>query len=148
MIMSKNFKNIIVGLFYSLIFLLVISCSNNSPENKEKENSIEGKKKDMEIEQAVIVNFNYGIQGLDSLFKLEDKLEKIFEQHPQLGDYDGNEIAIDYSDGTFFFYGPGAQKIFDAIKPVLQQTNFMKGADVTLRFGPPEEGVKEIIVDL
>ncbi len=101
----------------------------------------------MQTEQAVIVNFTYGIQGLDTLFALEDKLEEIMEKE-KVGDFDGNEIAMDYSDGTLFFYGPDAEKLFAAIKPVLLQTDFMKDATVTLRFGPPEEGVKEITFDL
>ncbi|MES2773276.1 MAG: hypothetical protein V4722_03780 [Bacteroidota bacterium] len=101
----------------------------------------------MNIEQAVIVKFNYGIQGLDSLFILEDQLEKVFEE-TQLGEYDGNDIAIDNSDGNLYMYGPDAENIFNAIKPVLKLTPFMKGAKVTLRYGPPEDGVKEIVFDL
>ena len=69
-------------------------------------------------------------------------------EEKKVGEYDGNEIAVDYSDGTLFFYGPSAEKLFDAIKPILKQTNFMKDAKITLRFGPPEDGVKEITIDL
>lgn len=101
----------------------------------------------MKVEQAVIVNFNYGIKSLDSLFVLEDKLEKLMEE-TKVGDYDGNEIAVDYSDGALFFYGPNAEKIYEIIKPTLLGTSYMKDAKVTLRFGPPEDGVKEITVDL
>jgi hypothetical protein len=41
-------------------------------------------------------------------------------------------------------YGPDADTLFNAIGPVLQATDFMRGASVTLRYGPPEEGVPEI----
>ena len=101
----------------------------------------------MSTEQAVIVNFTYGIKSLDSLFKLEDQLETFLNDNP-IGEYDGNEIAVDYSDGKLFLYGPDAEKLFKGIKPILEHTSYMKGAKVTLRFGPPEEGVKEITVDL
>lgn len=101
----------------------------------------------MTIEQAVIIKFKYGIKGLDTLFKLEEQLEEIIAQN-KLGEYDGNEVAVDYSDGTLYMYGPSAEKIFDVIKPILQKTPFMKGANVVLRFGPPEDGVKQTTIIL
>lgn len=45
-------------------------------------------------------------------------------------------------------YGPNAEKLFIAIKEELEKTDFMKGAIATLRFGPPEDGVKEIDVEI
>lgn len=101
----------------------------------------------MKIEQAVIIDFNYGIQGLDSLFTLEDELEGVINEK-QLGEYDGNEVALDYSDGKLFIYGPDAKKLFDGIKPILDKTSFMKGARVRLRFGPAEDGVDESIITI
>jgi hypothetical protein len=101
----------------------------------------------MAAEQAVIVYFNYGIDGLDTLFELEEQLEEVITEN-ELGEFDGNEVATDYSDGSIYMYGPSAEKLFEAIKPILEATPFMKGARVLLRFGPPEDGVEERTVML
>lgn len=108
--------------------------------NKKK---VKNSDKQMNAEHAVIIIFNYGIQGLKSLHELEAKLEGILTDR-SVGEYDGHEIAIDYSDGSLYMYGPDAEKLYIAVKPVLETTHFLKGAIATLRFGPPEDGVKEI----
>ena len=144
--MQKHFQ----GICLSIVLLHLISCSDkssNKPSDIDTLKSNEAKTDNMEVEQAVIINFNYGIQGLDSLHKLEEQLEKVIKEK-KLGEYDGNEIAADYNDGILYMYGPSAERLFDSILPILEQTSFMKGAKVKLRFGPPEEGVKETIVNL
>lgn len=45
-------------------------------------------------------------------------------------------------------YGPNAETLFNGINDTLIQTDFMKGAKAKLRFGPPEDGVKEITVEI
>ncbi|QHL89163.1 hypothetical protein GU926_17680 [Nibribacter ruber] len=101
----------------------------------------------MEPEHAVIVRFDYGIKGLDALHGLEKKLEKVIKEK-NVGEYDGHEIAVDYSDGLLYMYGPNAESLFKAVEPTLATTDFMKGAKAKLRFGPPEDGVKEVEVVL
>ncbi|MCC2616070.1 hypothetical protein LJ739_07440 [Aestuariibacter halophilus] len=94
-------------------------------------------------EQAVIVHFyNYGSKDLTRLFALEDKLEKAITKSG-VGEYDGNEIAVDGSDGFLYMYGPDADRLFLVVKPILEETPFTKGADVTKRYGPPESSTKE-----
>lgn len=100
-----------------------------------------------EPEQAVIVSFDYGIEGLDVLYELEDKLEYIISENG-VGEYDGHEMATDYSDGNLYMYGPNAERLFQVIQPTLKETEFMKGATAKLRFGPPGDGVKEIEVEI
>lgn len=100
-----------------------------------------------EVEHAVIVQFDYGIEGMKELYNLRDKLESIIEEN-QLGEYDGHEMATDYSDGFLYMYGPNAETLFNGIKNTLEQTDFMKGAKAKLRFGPPEDGVKEITIEI
>jgi hypothetical protein len=102
---------------------------------------------DQEPEHAVIIRFDYGIEGLGPLHTLEDKLEEVITEN-NAGEYDGHEIAMDYSDGFLYMYGPNAEILFNAVKPVLTETEFMKGAKAKLRFGPPEEGVKEVEVEI
>lgn len=99
-----------------------------------------------EPEHAVIIRFNYGVEELDDLHRLEDKLRNIIDNN--VGEYDGHEIATDYSDGVLYMYGPNAEDLFKTIKPILDGTSFMKGAIVKLRFGPPADGVKEIEIEL
>ncbi|PSR52107.1 hypothetical protein AHMF7605_00510 [Adhaeribacter arboris] len=113
---------------------------------KQKGNQEENLKNN-ESEHAVIIHFNYGIEGLEALHGLEDKLEKVITEN-NVGDYDGHEIAVDYSDGFLYMYGPNAENLFKAVKPILVITDFMKGAKAKLRFGPPYDGVKEIEVEL
>jgi len=93
-------------------------------------------------EQAIIIVFNYGLTDLEPFYDLSSKLDSIVEDSG-LGEYDGHEMAVDYSDGSFYIYGPDAVKLYEVIKPVIESTSFMKGANIKLRFGPPEDGVQE-----
>lgn len=98
-------------------------------------------------EQAVIVHFKYGSKDLSRLFALEDKLEKAILR-AKAGEYDGNEIAVDGSDGFLYMYGPDADRLFTVIKPVLENTPFMKGAQVKKRYGPPQGNSRETNVTI
>ena len=40
-------------------------------------------------------------------------------------------------------YGPDADALLDAVLPLLKETDFTKDADITVRYGPPEDGVRE-----
>jgi hypothetical protein len=108
---------------------------------------INGQSRQSEPEHAVIVTFDYGIEGLDQLHQLGDKLEQAITDG-QVGEYDGHEIAMDYSDGTFYMYGPNAEELFKVVKPLLETTEFMKGAIAKLRFGEAGSGAKEIEVKI
>lgn len=94
------------------------------------------KKKSFEkkTEQAIIINFQYGKTDLTDLFDLEDKLDD-FLNIKNIGELDGHEIAIDGSDGYLYLYGPDAELLYDAIKPILKDTFFMMKAKVYLRLG-------------
>ncbi len=98
-------------------------------------------------QHSVIIKFDYGMESLDPLFELEDKLEIIIEE-AEAGELDGHEIAMDGSDGFLYMYGPNAEVLFKTIKPVLDEAAFIKGGVATLRFGPPEDGAHEIDIDL
>lgn len=91
-------------------------------------------------DHAVIVRFAYGDRDLDDLFELEDQLEAAIEQEG-VGEYDGNEVAVDGSEATLYMYGPDAERLFSVVRPILAPVPYMKGAEVLLRFGPPEAGV-------
>lgn len=98
-------------------------------------------------EHAVIVYFEYKKDNLEPLHKLEDELEKVIARN-KVGEYDGHEIRTDYNDGIIYMYGPNAELLYKTIKPTLLSTDFTRGAKAKLRFGPPEDGVPEIEVQV
>ena len=100
-----------------------------------------------EPEHAVIIYFDYGIEELEPIHQLGDELEIIISEN-NVGEYDGHEIAMDYSDGSLYMYGPNAENLYKSIKSTLEETEFLKGAVAKLRFGPSEDGVKEIEVKI
>ena len=111
-----------------------------------------GKKKNAEYaspapEHAVIVQFAYGSTDLSRLFDLEERLERaIFAAG--VGEFDGNEVAADGSDGTLYMYGPDADALFAAVRPALEASDFMRGARVRLRYGPAADIVREVEIIL
>jgi hypothetical protein len=110
-------------------------------------NKLFGDKQPPVPEHAVIVRFEYGLPDLQPLFTLGDRLERALAA-AGVGDYDGNEIAEDRSDGTLWMYGPDADAVFMIAAPILRAEAFLSDARVTLRYGPPENGVAERVVTL
>jgi hypothetical protein len=68
------------------------------------------------------------------LFQLEDELIKTIES-AGAGEYDGNEIGEETF--TMYAYGPSADKLFDAVIPVLAQHHLPPGSQVVKRYGKP-----------
>ena len=100
-------------------------------------------------EQAVLVFMRLSDGGMGNtedfkqLSALEDKLgNKLRDLN--LGEDDGNEVG----DGFFeiFLYGPDADKIFDAIKPLIQTLPPRQGSYAIKRYGAP--GAKQAKVEL
>jgi len=80
-------------------------------------------------EHAVLVHFTYGSTDLSRVFSLEERLEKVIAA-AGVGEFDGNEVATDGSDGTLYMYGPDADALFAAVRPVLEATDFRGGGRV------------------
>ncbi len=98
---------------------------------------------------AMIVNFDYGSTELAPLHALEDELEQVIKE-ADVGVFDGHEIALDGSDGFYYMYGPDADRLAEVALPVLRQSEFCKGARITLRFGSVFDDAvpeKEFILD-
>ena len=93
-------------------------------------------------EHAVIVAFDYASDTLEQLHALEERLRDAIDE-AGVGEFDGNEIASDLSDGTLYMYGPDADALFKVVKPILLDASCLRRASATLRFGPPEDGVSE-----
>jgi hypothetical protein len=98
-------------------------------------------------EHSVIIYFNYGIEDDEPFYNLSDTLRHVIEEN-NLGLYDGHEIAMDNSDGSFYIYGPSAEEIFKAIKPVLEAANFMRGATAVLTFGPTGSDAPQLELEI
>jgi hypothetical protein len=98
-------------------------------------------------EQAVIVEFQYGSTDLEPLFELEDKLAAAIEGKG-VGEYDGNEIAVDGSDGSLYMYGPDAAHLAEIVRPVLEGCPFMKGARIRIRRGAAGTDAPEDVIQL
>jgi hypothetical protein len=96
-------------------------------------------------EHAVIVRFQYGSTDLSDLFALEEKLEAAIVA-ADAGEYDGNEVAVGGGDATLYMYGPNGDRLFETVKPVLESSDFMRGAEVRIRYGAPKDGTREKVV--
>jgi hypothetical protein len=97
--------------------------------------------------QEVIVHFFYGSTNFQYVYALEDSL-RIAISEASAGEYDGREMADDGSDGILSMYGPDAEALYRAISPVLASYPFMRGATVTLQFGPPKRKTPKRIIEL
>ena len=97
--------------------------------------------------EEVIVHFSYGSMNLQHLYALEDSLRMAISE-ASAGEYDGREMADDGSDGTLYVYGPDAEALYRAISPVLASCPFMRGATVTLQFGPPKRKTPKRVIEL
>jgi len=112
--------------------------------NKKSELSQPNERKN---NQSVIIYFDYGLEEMDEIYELGDKLRHILEEN-KLGEYDGHEVAMDNSDGSLYLYGPNAESLFKAIKPTLEKVEFLNGAKAFLRFGSHEDEAPEIMLEI
>jgi len=85
--------------------------------------------------QEVEVHFSYGSTNFQHLYALEDVLGHAISD-AAVGVYEGHDVSADGSDGYFYIYGPDAEAIHRVIAPVLADSLFMRGATITLWFGP------------
>ena len=94
------------------------------------------------LDHAVIARFEYGSTDLEALFEVERQLEAAIDE-AGVGEFDGNEIAVDGSDGSLYMYGPDADKLFEVVRPVLERAECLSNVVALLRYGGCVEGVRE-----
>jgi hypothetical protein len=85
--------------------------------------------------QEVEVHFAYGSTNFQYVYSLGDEIQLAITE-AKVGEYDGHAIPADGSEGRYFVNGPDAEAIFKVIAPVLEASPLMRGATVTLHFGP------------
>ena len=98
-------------------------------------------------EQEVVVHFFYGSTNYQHVYALEDMIRNMIVE-AGVGKYDGHEVAEDGSDGSFFLHGPDAEALYRVISPLLSETLFLRGANVTLWFGPRKWGTPKRVINL
>ena len=87
------------------------------------------------VAQAVVVTLGFSAQGppaANNLAALGDDLREVLEK-TRVGHFDGSECL--HGRCALFMYGPDAEKVFEAVKPVLHQATLTSGASVELRLG-------------
>ena len=92
-------------------------------------------------EQAVIVRVPYAGVDLGPLHAIEQRLTAAIAQ-AGVGTLDGDELTPGV-DATLYAYGPDADRLYAAMRPVLEGEPLMHGATATLRYGIWHEGMRE-----
>jgi hypothetical protein len=65
-------------------------------------------------------------------------LRKLFSSAPAPAEPVVPEQAV----SSLYMYGPDADRLFAAVRPVLETAAFMRGARVKLRYGPAGSGAE------
>src|ERR1035438_3192907 len=97
--------------------------------------------------QEIEVYFSYGSTNYQHLYALEDEIRNALTD-AAVGKYEGHDFAADGSDGHFYMYGPDAEAIYRVIDPVLPASILMRGAKVTLWFGPRKWRTAKRVIQL
>lgn len=97
-------------------------------------------------QQALIIYFKdvaehadeMGLDDLDALVGLQEQLAQVIEPDG-IGEVDGNEIAMDGSEGSLYAYGPDARAMLQAALPVVCRSPLAAGGHVYLRYGDADD---------
>ena len=92
------------------------------------------------MEQSLTILFEYGLPDDRPFYDLSDRFFQLFDKNT-IGEYDGHEIEMNNADGSYFFFGPDANAIFEAIEPILKEYAFLKGARIIIRNGDAKENL-------
>lgn len=126
-----------IGAVLCLAACLTACGSGSAPVPQPSEHPVElgdAEVSQSAAEHAVIVHFDYGRTDWDPFFEFERAIQAAIED-AGVGEYDGNELAVDGSDGTMYMYGADADKLFEVVRPHLASTKLLRNVEVTLRYG-------------
>jgi hypothetical protein len=96
-------------------------------------------------EHSVQIIFPFKGTDLSEVFKLEEALAAAIEESGA-GELDGNEVGGD--EVVLYMYGPDADALYEAMAPLLRASPLVEGGTVLRRYGPPEDGVREVTTNV
>jgi hypothetical protein len=79
---------------------------------------------------------------LSTYHALQDELSAAIES-AEAGELDGDEFGGNQC--VIYMYGPDADRLFDAVAPVLEKHPFPKGSTALKRYGGPDCGKSETV---
>lgn len=97
--------------------------------------------------QNVVVYFKHDIRDIISYSDAVRRIRELLAENGA-GEYMEDDMAIDGGDAEAILRGPNADAIWDTIQPVLTELPFMRGAQVTLIYGPIGDGSPEKKLEL
>lgn len=89
--------------------------------------------------EHLVIYFKHGIRDIIPYSDFISKC-RIAMAACGVGEYLGDDMAVDGGDAEGVFAGPSSKKLFEFITQDLCALPFMKGAKVTLVFGDLDEG--------
>lgn len=97
---------------------------------------------DIEITDRVIIRFG-AFNGIDEIHAVDLRLYK--EIPERIGRHDGHIVTLeDDESGAFFTYGNNAEELFKTMKPILDEFDFLKNAEVHLVFTENNKEVRDL----
>jgi len=86
--------------------------------------------------------------GFDEMVAIEEPLEAAIND-AEVGEYDGNEIALDGSEAILFAYGPDADALWDVMRPIIVRALPNPGSYAIKRYGAVDDtSAREVRVEL
>jgi hypothetical protein len=92
-------------------------------------------------EHCVQLIFPFTGRDLKPVFDLEEALSAAIADN-RAGEFDGNEVGD--GQAILYMYGPDADALYSAIVPVVRTAEIAVDGVVVRRYGPPEDGVREV----
>ena len=85
-----------------------------------------------ETTDSVVICFGV-FNGIDEIHAVDIKL--FYQILEKIGRHDGHIVTMeDDTQGQFFTYGNNAEELFKTMKPILDEFEFLKNAEVHLSF--------------
>ena len=97
-------------------------------------------------DHCVKLRFPFSGTDLNPIFGLEDALEEAVSA-AAAGECDGNDVG--QGQCTLYMYGPDADALSAAIQAVVAaHRQMLADGHILLRYGPPEDGVREVKIQI
>lgn len=127
-----------------LVGLLALSgCASESVHGSAKPTTSSSTRSEVAVPEQAVIVFITSIPADSGLDEIEDPIMDAIER-ADVGEFDGNEIGPDGAE--LYMYGPDADALWAAVRPVLEKAPIGPGSYATLRYGEP--GAREVRVDL